>query len=248
MRVLLALALLAAPAAAVPSGERRTDGASGDGVPRAAAPSGERRTDGASGDGVPRAAAPAKKKAARHPPTAAQLLVELFLTTPTADLPPERVEEFLAVDPSSLPAGMRPGCLGKKEELRALKKIAGGRMKPPVRRVDMPSPAEKDCQALEGERGIGIMKMAGFTSLEETEVQFSTEQTQCTECEMMVEFTLQKVVVKPTGKAAKKGEVPKAYYFLHPKDPLWNLVAVYRDGRKNAFGTNFFGVGTPTCR
>ena len=187
-------------------------------------------------------------KKAQLPPTAQQLLVELFLTTPTADLPPERVEEFLAVDPAGLPSEMREGCLAKKEELRAFKKISDGRRKPPVRRVDLPSPSEKDCQALEGERGGGIMRMAGFASLEETEVQFITEQTQCTECEMMVEFTLQKVVVKPSKKARKKGETPKVYYFLHPKDPLWNLVAVYRTGKQNAFGTNFFGLGHPTCR
>lgn len=190
----------------------------------------------------------AKEKKAKLPPTAQQLLVELFLTAPTADLPPERVDEFLAVDPAALPPEMREGCLAKKEELRALKKITDGARKPPVRRVDLPAPAEKDCQALEGAQGIGIMRMAGFSSLEETEVQFITEQTQCTECEMMVEFTLQKVVVKAKGKGAKKGETPKVYYFLHPKDPLWNLVAVYRAGKKNAFGTDFFGLGHPTCR
>ena len=75
-------------------------------------------------------------KKAQLLPTVQQLLVELFLTTPTADLPPERVEEFLAVDPAGLPSEMREGCLAKKEELRAFKKISDGRRKPPVRRVD----------------------------------------------------------------------------------------------------------------
>ena len=65
--------------------------------------------------------------------------------------------------------------------------------------------------------------------------------TQCTERDLMCEFTLQVV----TGKAKKTGHA-RRFLFLHPKDPMFALVAQYREqGRVKQ--TNFFGIGSPVC-
>ncbi|MBI5244553.1 MAG: hypothetical protein HY922_12875 [Elusimicrobia bacterium] len=172
-------------------------------------------------------------------------LVELFVNAPTSELPPEKVPDFLAVDPKTLPAKLRMSWMQKRQELLALKKIADGQKKPPIRRIDVPPPSERDCLPLEGEMADAILRSAGFNDVEEHEVMFLMEQTKCTECELMVEFTLEKALKHVKG---KKGQVTtRTYYFLHPKDPLWTLVGAYRAGNKNPFGTPFFGIGHPRC-
>jgi len=172
-------------------------------------------------------------------------LVELFVSAPTSDLPPEKVPEFLAVDPKALPAKLRTPWLVKREELLALKKIADGSKKPPIRRIDVPPPGAGDCVPLEGPAADAILRSAGYSDIEEAEEEFIMEQTKCSECELMVEFTLEKALKRVKG---KKGEVTtRAYYFLHPKDPLWTLVGAYRAGNRNPFGTPFFGIGHPHC-
>jgi len=172
-------------------------------------------------------------------------LVELFVNAQTSDLPPEKVPDFLAVDPKTLPAKLRTSWLVKREELLALKKISDGTKKPPIRRIDVPPPAARDCLPLEGAAADAVLRSAGYSDVEEDEVQFIMEQTKCTECELMVEFTLEKALKRTKGK--KGGATARTYYFLHPKDPLWTLVGAYRAGNRNPFGTAFFGIGHPHC-
>jgi len=172
--------------------------------------------------------------------------VELFVNAHTSDLPPEKVPDFLAVDPKTLPSKLRTGWLEKREELLALKKISDGARKPTVRRIDVPPPGARDCLPLEGEAADAVLRSAGFSDVEEHEVQFIQDQTNCTECELMVEFTLEKALKHSKGKKGKA--TTRTYYFLHPKDPLWNLVGAFRAGNRNPFGTPFFGVGHPRCR
>ena len=172
-------------------------------------------------------------------------LVELFVSAPTSDLPPEKVPDFLAVDPQTLPAKLRTPWLAKREELLALKKISDGTRKPPIRRIDVPPPAARDCLPLEGPAADAVLRSAGYSDVKEEEVQFIMEQTKCSECELMVEFTLEKALKPMQGK--KREPTAKTFYFLHPKDPLWTLVGAYRAGNRNPFGTAFFGIGHPHC-
>jgi hypothetical protein len=66
-------------------------------------------------------------------------MVKAFLKLPTAQLPPEHIPKFLAVDPAALPKELRQNFLAKRIELFTLKKITDDKKKGGVR---MP---EADC-------------------------------------------------------------------------------------------------------
>lgn len=171
-------------------------------------------------------------------------MVRFFIDTETAGLPPEGVPEFIKVDPASLPRALRRPYRAKREELLALKRIADGRKKPPLRRLGVEGSAHCD-PPTEDPLAAGILTLAGYGEIYEDEESHLMEDTKCSECELRVEFTLQMVLAKPPSKRGKAELAPR--YFLHHKDPLWNLIAAYRAGR-SAFGTNFFGIGRPSCR
>jgi hypothetical protein len=185
------------------------------------------------------AAAPAKVQASSD----TVRLVEYFLKTETVDLVPGAVPKFMEVDPESLPSKLRKPYLVKKEELLALKKIADGRKKPPLRLLTE-SPMDS-CEPEKGtEQTVGIYRLAGYANISEDEEVHLMRQTSCTECELMSEFSLKILLLPPKKKEGK----PQRVLMLHDKDPLWTLVGAYRQGRENPFGTNFFGLGHPKCR
>ena len=181
-------------------------------------------------------------------------LVNFFIKAETADLPPSRVGDFIAVDPESLPKKLRAPFLAKKEELLALKRIADGNKKAPVRRLGQDDPVP--CAKPDSDpKAAWILQKAGFGEIYDNEVMRLMQDTKCSACELETEFTLKRVMKdavpaagdgKPlAGKAKAKGP-PEIRYFLHERDPLFALIGAYRGG-KNAFGTNFFGLGTPHC-
>lgn len=172
---------------------------------------------------------------------AAVNFVKLFLKTPTEELPPERIPEFIKIKADSLPAKLRVPYLAKKEELLALKKMVESRKRPPVRRAGEGEPPPNSCLP-DPPRYLTVLPTAGFAQITDDEEKYLQEKVKCTECELIVEFTLRKVE-KPKRGRGKSGFV----YFLHEKDPLNALVGGYRAGIKNPFGTNFFGTGNPTC-
>lgn len=171
-------------------------------------------------------------------------LVETFLSRPTAELPPEAVPPFLAVDPATLPARLREKYRAKRYELLALKKTLEGRQKPPLRRLGKEEKAACDIKR-ESPQFLALMKQTGFAPITEDEEAFVMEKTKCSECELQEEFSLQIVDVL----SAKKGQPATRYLLLIDNDPLWALVGLYRQGRTNTTGTSFFGIGMqPACR
>jgi len=178
---------------------------------------------------LPKAGAPSAQDTAA--------LVQAFLDTPIAELPPDFIPEFLAVNPDDLPQKLRQPFAAKRLELYTLKQLVEGRKKGGVR---MP---QADCSIAKEAKGdsVGVLKMAGYEEITDDEESWVMGKTQCTERDLMCEFTLQVV----TGKAKKTGHA-RRFLFLHPKDPMFALVAQYREqGRVKQ--TNFFGIGSPVC-
>lgn len=164
-------------------------------------------------------------------------LVQAFLETPTSELPPDLVPEFLSIDPAALPAKLRQPYAAKRLELYTLKQIVDSKKKGTVRMPAEDCSVEKEAKADSAK----ILQMAGFTPITEDEERFVMDKTQCTERDLMCEFTLQIVIVKATKK-----KPAHRLLFLHPRDPIMALVGQYREmGRVKQ--TNFFGVGSPVC-
>lgn len=193
------------------------------------------------------AAADAKKEAKATASADTVKMVEFFTKSEISDLPPERIPAFLQVDAGTLPAKLVGPYLARKEELLTLKKMADSRNKPPIRRLDMSAPPADQCLPSDNPKMERILMMAGYGRIDEDEARKLSVDTKCTECELVVEFSLRKIADPKQKKPLKKGEEPKFLFFLHEKDPLWNLVGLYRAGRNNPFGTNFFGIGHPSC-
>jgi hypothetical protein len=164
-------------------------------------------------------------------------LVRAFLDTPTAELQPDLIPEFLAIDPGELPKKLRQPYEAKRLELYTLKQIIEGKKKGNVR---MP---EADCAIDKEAKGdsVGVMKMAGYEEISEDEERWVMDKTKCTERDLQCEFTLQVLAAK-----AKKTGHARRFLFLHPKDPIFALVSQYRE-QGRAKQTNFFGIGAPAC-
>ncbi|MCX5797254.1 MAG: hypothetical protein NTY77_17320 [Elusimicrobia bacterium] len=166
-------------------------------------------------------------------------LVKAFLDTPTEQLPPEFIPEFLAVKAEDLPKKLQDPFLAKRLELYTFKQISEGKKRGIVR---MPEASCSVVQEAKTDKG-GVLKMAGYEEITEDEEMWLMKQTKCTEHDLMCEFTLQVFVAKVK---AKKSSYTRKFYFLHPKDPIFALVAQYREmGRIKQ--TNFFGIGAPMC-
>ncbi|HVE11821.1 MAG TPA: hypothetical protein VNI01_00385 [Elusimicrobiota bacterium] len=170
-------------------------------------------------------------------------LVQYVLRTPTGELAPETIPPFMALDPSAVPNDLKAKVLAKREELLALQKIAGGKKKAPLRRIGNDAKA-KCSQEDATDAKIKIMRMAGFSLIEEHELMELMNKTNCSECELQEEFTLQVEKLPPKEKGGK----PRVAYLLHESDPIFAVIATIRQGGAGT-GTNFFGVGGgPKCR
>ncbi|MFA6030025.1 MAG: hypothetical protein WC969_09240 [Elusimicrobiota bacterium] len=170
-------------------------------------------------------------------------MVEYFLKAQTADLPAEKVPDFLAVDPASLPAKLQPGWAAKRQELLALKKVAEGTRKPPIRRMNAP-PAQ--CEAMRGDPRMlkALKEVSGFGEITDDELAFVMEKTKCSDCELQEEFTL---IVFLLDKGPKKK--PERILLMHQNDICMAIIARYRAGKKgNLQGSEFFSIGmAPAC-
>ena len=168
-------------------------------------------------------------------------MVEAFVKLPIDQLPSDHIDDFVAVDPESLPKRLRRGFKARKLELYTLKQMA--RRKKYGNLVS----GDDGCAAPhEGKSGeIGILMSVGYQEITEDEKLWLEQKTRCTEQNMLCEFTLQ--IVDEKGTKKKKAE---RRYFLYCKgaacDALMVLVGAHR-ARADGKQTNFFGTGSPTC-
>lgn len=191
----------------------------------------------------PAFAAPAAKPAAPVAKTVAPAaaeedkLIDYFLKTDTSELNFQLIPRFMELDMAKVPEKKRPAVRGKRLELNALRKSMESKTKPPIRRAGLEPP--KGCDVEEGDESLPkTMKSVGFEPISEDESHMLQDKTKCSECELVEEFTLTRILVRADPKKKKPAE---KHLFLHGKDPLMALVSQYRDGKSG--GTNFFGVG-----
>ncbi len=166
-------------------------------------------------------------------------IVEFFIKTPVSQLPPDRVDDFMAVDVQTLPVKLREPYKARQLELYTLKHLAANNKKGLIR---MP---EKSCAIPDEAKSdkSGIMRAAGFMEIKEDEEQMLLEKTQCTERDLMCESSLQIVVER----VPKTNKVKRRRYFLYTTDPLTALVAGYRSGKNVGGNTNFFSKAAMLC-
>jgi hypothetical protein len=164
-------------------------------------------------------------------------LVKAFLQTPTEQLPPDFIPEFLGIDPETLPKKLQQPYLAKRLELYTLKQLVEGKKKGIVRMPDADCSIPKESKS----DSAGVLKMAGYETITDDEERWVMDKTKCTERDLMCEFTLQVVNTK-----GKKPGSERRLLFLNPRDPIFALIGQYRAvGRQKQ--TNFFGIGSPTC-
>ncbi|MDE2237189.1 MAG: hypothetical protein KGK30_04820 [Elusimicrobia bacterium] len=180
------------------------------------------------GPAPPALAAKAKPKASRQEIK----FVESFLRTPIAKLPTNRIDDFMSVDPQTLPARLRRPYAARRLELQTCKQLAEGKKKGPILM------SSKDCAIPKEAKSDSarILKMAGFEEIQEDEEQYLIHRTSCSERDMMCDYSLQIIITRD-----KQGRPARRRYFLYPNDPLMALVAEYRSHGRVGGNTNFFG-------
>jgi hypothetical protein len=162
--------------------------------------------------------------------------VEAFLKVPTSDLPPGRIDAFLAIDLDSLPAKLQVPFKAKRVELYTLKQLAEGKKKGTIRTPDANCDVPKDAKSGQAK----VLLMAGYEEITDDELSCVMSRTKCSERELMCEFSLQEVI-ELVGKKKEK----RYRFFFHTRDPIMAVVGGCRGG--NGQQTNFFGRGAPIC-
>jgi hypothetical protein len=166
-------------------------------------------------------------------------MVQAFLKLPIDQLPVEHIDEFIAVDPESLPKKLRTPFKARRLELYTLKQLHKRKKYGTIIASDEACAVPHEAKSGE----VGLLRMVGYQEIDEEEKQWLEDKTKCTERDMLCEFTLQIV-----DETVKKKRV--RHYYLYCKgaacDALFVLVGTRRAGVK-AKQTNFFGSGSPVC-
>jgi hypothetical protein len=164
-------------------------------------------------------------------------MAEYMLKTPMNEADPTLVAGFMKLDPESLPKKMRDKVRGKQMEIDAVVKIHKGKKKGPFR-----FPAACQPKVYEGAEGVRAMQMIhGNGEIEPDEKDYIERKTNCTEEQLMCEFSLNIVVIKRPGKP------PLQRFFLMEADPIMALVAEKRGGGASA-GNQYFQEMKPSCQ
>jgi len=164
-------------------------------------------------------------------------VVEYMLKTPNNEANPTVVASFMKLDTATLPAKLRDKARAKQIEIDAVVKIHKGKKKGPFR-----FPAACEIKIYEGPEGMRTMKMIqGNEEIASDEEEYLELKGNCTEEQLMCEFSLNIVLIK------RKGKPPLKHYFLMSQDPLMAWVAEKRGGGGSA-GNQYFQEMKPSCQ
>lgn len=164
-------------------------------------------------------------------------IVEYMLKTPMNEADPTLVSGFMKLDPESLPKKLRDKARGKQMEIDAIVKIHKGKKKGPFR-----FPTACEIKTYEGPEGMRVMGMIqGNTEIAGEEEEYIELKTNCSEDQLMCEFSLNIVITR------REGKPPLKHYFLMSQDPLMALVAEKRGGGGSA-GNKYFQELKPSCQ
>ncbi|MBI2385493.1 MAG: hypothetical protein HYV14_05695 [Elusimicrobia bacterium] len=164
-------------------------------------------------------------------------IAQYMLKTPMNEADPTLVSGFMKLDPESLPKKMRDKVRAKQMEIDAVVKIHNGKKKGPFR-----FPAACQIKIYEGPEGMRVMKLImGNEEITEEEEEYLELKGNCTEEQLMCEFSLNIVMMRP------KGKPPRKHYFVMQGDPLMAWVAEKRGGGASA-GNQYFQEMKPSCQ
>lgn len=164
-------------------------------------------------------------------------IVAYMLKTPLADADPTLVSGFMKIDAQTLAPKLRDRARAKQLEVEQVMKVHKGKKKGPFR-----FPAACEIKRYEGPDGIRIMGMIqGNQEIEGEEEEYIETKTNCTEDQLLCEFSLNIVLMK------RKDKPPLKRYFLMETDPLMALVAEKRGGGASA-GNRYFQELKPSCQ
>ncbi len=164
-------------------------------------------------------------------------IAEYMLKTPMSEADPTLVSGFMKLDTVTLPKKIRDKARAKQMEIDAVVKIHNGKKKGPFR-----FPVSCQPKMYEGEEGLRTMKMIfGNEEIAQEEEEYIERKTNCSELDLMCEFSLNIVLIKRPGKPTLKR------YFLMDTDPIFALVAEKRGGGASA-GNKYFQELKPSCQ
>ena len=183
-------------------------------------------------------AADPAKPAPMDEKTKQQVLAHV-LDTPLNQTDPVIVKAFMTIDLDKLPKKQRQRAKTRKIEIEALVKVHGvrSRKRGGMIQVSGGCPADAGMKPLEE---FDTYKLAGYEEIFEDEAMKLTRETSCSEKDMSCEFSLM-IFTDPARKKPRK-------LGLHQNDPLMALVGKYRASKGPGGQTNFFGVGSFSCK
>lgn len=162
---------------------------------------------------------------------------QYMLKTPLDLANPTVVAAFMKLDTTKLPVKLREKARAKQLEVDGVVKIHKGKKKGPFR-----FPAACEIKRYEGPEGIRIMGyIIGNTEITQDEEEYLELKGNCTEDQLICEFSLNVVLIK------RKDKPPLRRYFLLEGDPLMAWVAEKRGGGASA-GNNYFQALKPSCQ
>lgn len=164
-------------------------------------------------------------------------LVEYMLKTPASEADPALVAPFMRLDTAKLPKKLREKAKAKQLEIEGAVKIFKGKKKGPFR-----YPEACVIKRYEGPEGIRIMSyIIGNVEIEQDEEEYIEHKANCTEDQLLCEFSLNIVLMK------RKDKPPLKRYYLLDTDPLMAFVAEKRGGGASN-GNRYFQELKPSCQ
>lgn len=162
---------------------------------------------------------------------------QYMLKMPLDQANPTVVAAFMKLDTNTLPPKLRDKARAKQLEIDGVVKIHKGKKKGPFRFPDACQP-----KFYEGPEGMRVMRLiVGNAEISGEEEEYLELKGNCTEEQLMCEFSLNVVIMKRKDKVAVK------HYFLMEADPLMAWVAEKRGGGASA-GNNYFQALKPSCQ
>jgi hypothetical protein len=167
-----------------------------------------------------------------------------------ADLDPRVVRRFLELDLEKLPEKKRRSARAKRLAIETALRLSDGKKKGGIRTVPPEKvPKEKGddrsdsvyCgQKRQAESDGPMLAMAGFNEIDPSVMDCVEQKTNCSEADLMCEFTLHVTLGPPTRDGLRRKR-----YYVHANDPIQGKVAECMG--KGGGQTPFFGTTVLAC-
>jgi hypothetical protein len=162
--------------------------------------------------------------------------VRAVVKTPTNQLDAPTIQGFLhKIAPNYLPEADRQSYFNKREQLLSGGKGSNLKVSAGLLRLQQMN-GRQEAKKKPAQETPEMLLMAGYIELKEAEVAFLVKVTKCSTEKLPENSTFRLLEDSSSGKKVVR-------YFIHPKDPVFILVANHRNGRSKTGGSSFFGSG-----